>query len=106
MGRQNPETRLVRQIIKTLRADGGWWMKVHGSAFQVAGVPDIVGCYKGMFVSFEVKRPGFENTTNTRQEFIMDTIRRNGGIAEVVTSDLEALRVLYNKGVADAKEGK
>lgn len=96
------ETLLVTSILKTLRADGGFWIKLHGSPMQTSGLPDIVGCYKGYFVGFEVKRPGFENTTTSRQEWILGKIKENGGISAVVTDANEALRVLWNKGVEDA----
>lgn len=101
---QKPETRLVNKILKALKAQGGWWIKIHGSPFQVSGVPDIVGCYAGRFIALEVKMPGLEGTASSRQVYIMDKIKGAGGITTVVSSDLDALRVLYALGVADGQK--
>ena len=70
-------------------------MKIHGSPFQVAGVPDIIGVYAGHFVALEVKRPGLEGTLSSRQVYIMDKIKNSGGVVSVVSSDKEAVAVIY-----------
>ena len=98
---QKPETRLVTQIIKTLREYGGFWIKIHGSPYQTAGIPDIVGCYNGRFIALEVKRPGYEKTTNSRQELIMERIRKAGGISAVVTNKFEALKRVEEANAED-----
>jgi VRR-NUC domain. len=62
MARQ-PEGRLVGKILDFLRANyPGWWEKIHGSVFQSRGVPDIIGCYRGRFISIEAKMPGEQPT--------------------------------------------
>lgn len=32
-----------------------WYFKTHGSRFQTAGIPDIIGCFWGVFVGIELK---------------------------------------------------
>lgn len=50
-----PETKLSQKVLTRLRAEGGWWVKIHGGVFQVSGIPDILGCWKGRFVAIELK---------------------------------------------------
>lgn len=76
-----PETRLVSQIMATLRSKGGWWIKIHGSPWQASGIPDIIGCFNGRFIAIEVKMPGSKPTH--RQALIIDRINQSGGIAIV-----------------------
>jgi len=88
------ESTLVRNILKAIRAEGGWWFKTHGSPYQMAGLPDIVGCHNGRFVAFEVKIPGQETETSPRQEMTMHRIQESSGVAAVVSSVQGALGVL------------
>ncbi len=91
---QKPESRLVAKILKELRSQGGWWFKTHGSPYQMAGIPDILGCHQGRFVALEVKVPGKEHETSTRQDWTMKRIQEAGGVATVVSSKSGALGVL------------
>jgi hypothetical protein len=68
-------------------------MKIHGSPYQRAGFPDIVGCIEGMFVGLEIKLPGKELTP--LQEHEIDAIRTKGrGCAARASSVEEAIRVV------------
>lgn len=85
------EKDIQNEILLYLKGDkthigrGGFWVNVHGgSTFMNAGLPDIIGCYNGRFIAFEVKRPGGKLTT--LQAVFLDKIRAAGGVAEVVYS--------------------
>jgi penicillin-binding protein-related factor A (putative recombinase) len=56
-----------------------------------AGVPDIVGCYKGRFFAFETKLPEKRTNTSVMQERMMEKIRAAGGKAQVVCTIQEAV---------------
>lgn len=86
------ESRITKKILERLRSRGGFWFKLHVSEFQEAGIPDIIGCYRGRFVSFEVKRPG--NHPTKLQEYKMKQITQAGGIARVIHSAEEAEAVI------------
>ncbi len=78
---------------KTHFGRGGVWVNVHGgSPYMNAGLPDIIGCYKGRFVAFEVKRPGGRLTA--LQSRWLQKIRDVGGIAEVVYSREQVIFIL------------
>ena len=77
------ETTITRRVLRVLR-QGGFAYKTHGSAFQQAGLPDVVGCYVGIFFGIEVKVPG--KTASKLQQRTIDEIIAAGGIAGCVTS--------------------
>jgi hypothetical protein len=81
------EAALTKKILKNLRSQGGWWIKTHGGMYA-AGRPDIIGCYKGLFFAFEVKRPGEEATP--LQAHTLQQITKSGGTASVIYSFEEA----------------
>ena len=86
---KKPETRLSEKVLDTLKSQGGWWFKVHGGPYQLAGVPDIIGCWNGYFVAIELKIPGEKPTR--LQELIIQAIHNAGGRTGIATSVEEAL---------------
>ena len=53
---KQPESRLQSKIRKALEDKvGGFWFKMHGSLFQMVGLPDLIGCVEGLFFGLEVK---------------------------------------------------
>ena len=88
------ESRLSRDIQAALRREGAWCFKVHGSEFMPAGIPDIIGCYKGRFFGFETKLPEKRSNTSVKQDLMMERIRKAGGAAQVVCTVQEAVEAL------------
>ena len=88
------ESRLQWRIRKSLEADvGGWWLKVHGGPFQVAGLPDLIGCVEGLFFGFEVKTP--TGSTSKLQDYTLEVMRKRGGASiHVITEPEEAVRIV------------
>jgi hypothetical protein len=86
------ESRIVLHVKMMLEARGAFVVKIHGSPLQVAGLPDLMGCYRGYFIGLEVKRPGGEATK--LQEFMLSRIARAGGVARTIHSVEEAEAVL------------
>ena len=88
------ETRRQRRIQKQLRAryPGIWLFKTHGSEYQPAGLPDLIGCWRGRFFGFEVKEPD-EEPSAIQSEEIADIIAA-GGIAGRVETFEEAIALL------------
>jgi VRR-NUC domain. len=90
------EKNIENQIKRYLDRLGCWYMKVHGSAFQKAGVPDLIACIGGRFVGIEVKRPG--GRVSPLQKLNIEEIQRSGGVAfvaysvEDVQREIEKLR--------------
>lgn len=82
------ESTIVGAIIRELKARGAWYVKFHGHRAGRAGVPDILACYRGLFIAFEVKQPtGRQTRLQVLEE---ERIRAAGGVSVVVTSRVEA----------------
>ena len=76
------EKYLVKRLKKRLAKEvGGFWFKVHGGPFQLAGLPDLIGCVRGRFVGIECKAPGKLNRLTNLQKKIIRLIRKAGGLA-------------------------
>ena len=93
------EVDLSRKIVTALRDSGAWAQKIHGSAFQTTGLPDILGCYMGQFFGLEVKLPGKESTLTRIQGATLKSIRDAGGHADLVTSVEDAISILERIGI-------
>lgn len=80
-----PEGKVKAKLKKHLDAMGIY----HFSPFQAgmgrAGVPDIIGCYRGMFVAFECKAG--KNKPTALQEREINAIRTAKGLAFVINED-------------------
>lgn len=95
MNTQKPplEKAIVKKTLAKLRSRGGFWFKIHGSPMQMAGLPDIIGCYRGRFVCFEVKRDEHGRATPL-QEYMMKKVRTAGGVAVLTYTAEMALAIL------------
>jgi Holliday junction resolvase len=88
------ESKLSSVIRRRLRNQGCFVFKVWGSDYMMAGLPDLIGCYKGYFFGLEVKREETREKTSVRQEYVLSLIRAAGGVGEVVCSPDEAWAVV------------
>lgn len=91
---QKAETRLVNKIRDAMKERyGPAWkgMKIHGSAMQETGLPDIIGCLDGRFLALEVKMPGEQ--PSDIQAFRLAEFSRAGATAAVVYSVEQALEL-------------
>ena len=90
------EKAITNQILKYLKNQPECFVvKEHGGFYGTAGIPDIIGCYKGKFVAFEVKTE--KGKLSKLQEITIEKIRKASGIAFKVTSLEEVKKIL--KGV-------
>jgi hypothetical protein len=57
-------------------------------ALALRGIPDVIGCYRGRFFAWELKKSEKEaNKKGGRialQRYILKTIRNAGGVGEIV----------------------
>lgn len=68
-------------------------IKVHVSSYESQGEPDLIVCYYGKYVAFELKIKG--NKTSNLQAFKLKQIQRAGGIAKAVYTLKEIEDTLY-----------
>ena len=74
------ERDIVAAILRLLKKtpDCFAW-KEHGGMYGTAGIPDVIVCYRGRFVAFEVKTPSgkltkLQENTMTRATFSFASI--------------------------------
>ena len=98
------ESTIQAVIMKYLRSLGAYCWAIKAAVCNERGVPDILCCYKGRFVGFEVKTEkgrlsGPQRTQNNR-------IRQAGGRAVVVRSVADVRVVLehIDREVDDVEE--
>lgn len=87
-----PESRLSRDIRRELEARDAFVFKIHGGPTMMAGLPDLIGCYRGAFFGIESKMPGNEPTEV--QLLRHAQIRESHGLVYVCQSMPEALNLL------------
>ena len=65
------EAKVKKKIKEYLATTGAWYYMPVSNGMGRVGCPDILVCYKGNFVAFEVKAPGkLKNTTANVDEEI------------------------------------
>lgn len=79
-----PEYRIVQNTKKLIRSRGGWVVKIHGGPYQDAGTPDLLACYKGRFISIEVKTS--RGVVRPEQRAAQKSINSSGGYAIITHS--------------------
>lgn len=77
-----PEAKVKRVVTQQLKALGAYYFYPVTGGFGASGVPDIVGCYKGMFFGFECKA-GKNKPTDLQLKNLRD-IAAVGGNAVVI----------------------
>ena len=70
--------------------------KEHGGPYSTAGIPDIICCYRGRFVAFEVKTA--TGRPSKLQEIAISKIKAAKGEAFIVRSVEETKEILDTLG--------
>jgi Holliday junction resolvase len=99
------ESKLSRDLMNALRAEGAFCNKNHGSEYSMAGLPDISVCYLGLYLGFETKLPEKRSNTSVVQERVMQKIRDAGGHAQVVCTPKEAVEAMMNHARDSRRRG-
>lgn len=83
------ESVLQTKMLELIRGRGGYAETIWGGGFQSAGIPDILACYKGVFLGIEVKVG--KNKPSALQKAKVNMINQAGGLAVVTWDDTEQL---------------
>lgn len=86
------EGSLQERIQKIITKRGGYCFKNHGDMTTEPGRPDIICCYKGLFVAIEAKVD--DNKPSAQQGIHCRNIWKAGGIACIVWSTEEMEKLL------------
>lgn len=77
-----PEAKVKKRVVKHLKELGAYYFYPVTGGFGRSGVPDIVGCYRGMFFAIECKAG--KNKPTALQAANIESIRQAGGAVWVV----------------------
>jgi hypothetical protein len=77
-----PEAKVKKVVVQHLKDMKAYYFYPVTGGFGGSGVPDIVGCYKGMFFGIECKAGG--NKPTALQKKNLSDIATSGGIALVI----------------------
>ena len=89
------EKNITNKILKYLKSlDKCFCFKEYGGNYGSSGIPDIICCYHGHFIGFEVKTD--KGRTTALQKVQLRNINRADGTAVVVRS-LEDVKNILNE---------
>lgn len=89
------EKDIVARILRYLKTEPDCFAwKEHGGIYGTAGIPDIICCFRGHFVAFEVKTE--KGKLTKLQETTIQRIKDAKGKAYKVTSVEEVKEILEN----------
>lgn len=88
-----PEGKVKDACKKFLKERGAWFFMPVSNGMGQVGIPDIIICYRGLFVAIETKAPGKRNQTTANQDRVIEAIQKADGFAWVVDNpdDLKPL---------------
>jgi len=82
---QTPESKVKAKVVAQLKTLGAYYFYPVTGGYGGSGVPDIVGCFRGMFFAIECKA-GNNKPTPLQQKNI-DAITKQGGLVWVVNEE-------------------
>lgn len=86
-----PEGKVKKKCKEYLKTIGAWYYMPVSNGMGRVGCPDILVCYKGLFMAFETKAPGkIKNVTPNQQREITDILSANG--LALVVDDVEQMK--------------
>ena len=80
-----PEAKVKKKVVDVLKKGGAYYFFPATGGYGRSGVPDIVGCYRGVFFAIECKAG--TNKPTALQEAEMHKIREADGQVLVVNED-------------------
>ena len=97
-----PEAKVKKRIKECLDSMGAYFLQPIGTGFGSNGAPDIIACYKGMFIGIEAKAG--KGKTTALQEFNLKRIEGMGGLALVINEmNVSQLKELIESWVNTVK---
>ena len=89
-----PEGKVKKKIKEYLVTTGAWYYMPVSNGMGRVGCPDILVCYKGYFLAFEVKSPGKIANTTANQDREIAGLNNAKGVAIVVDSVEQVMEVI------------
>lgn len=87
---------MQRACIEVLKRRKCWYTNTRTGGYGRNGVPDLIGCYRGVFFAIEVKRPMTSSKPSRAQERELLAVQKAGGIATIARSKQDVIDMLNN----------
>jgi penicillin-binding protein-related factor A (putative recombinase) len=88
------ENSFQNKAIEYLESVGAYVIDFWGSPYSRKGIPDLICCFRGHYIAFELKKPNETKKGLPAQLFHLNKIVRAGGAAHIVNSIEEIRYVL------------
>ena len=95
-----PEGKVKKAVKDYLKEIGAWYYMPVTNGMGRVGCPDILVCYKGLFMAFETKAPGKIKNVTPNQEREIGDIQRANGLALVVDDVQQVKEAIHVKIIA------
>ena len=90
-----PEAKVKKKVVAQLKDMGAYYFYPVTGGYGQSGVPDVVGCYKGIFFGIECKA-GSNKPTPLQDKNLTD-IRKQKGIAVVINEkNVDNIRGIFD----------
>ena len=96
-----PEGKVKKRVKEYLVSIGAWYYMPVSNGMGRSGCPDILVCYKGLFMAFETKAPGKIKNVSANQQREIDAIQRVNGLARVV-DDVDQVKEAIRDKIIEA----
>jgi Holliday junction resolvase len=80
-----PEAKVKKRVVNVLKENDAYYFFPATGGYGRSGVPDIVGCYRGVFFGIECKAGS--NKPTALQEAEMRKIREANGLTLVINEE-------------------
>ena len=91
------EAKVKRKVVAQLKEMGAYYFYPVTGGYGQSGVPDVVGCYKGIFFGIECKAGS--NKPTPLQEKNLTDIREAGGVAAVINeNNIDEVKTILGVG--------
>jgi len=90
-----PEAKVKKKVVAQLKEMGAYYFYPVTGGYGQSGVPDVVGCYKGIFFGIECKS-GSNKPTPLQDKNLTD-IKKQKGIAVVINEkNVDNIRGIFD----------
>jgi Holliday junction resolvase len=98
-----PEAKVKKKVVAQLKEMGAYYFYPVTGGYGFSGVPDIVGCYKGIFFGIECKAGS--NKPTALQDKNLTDIRNQKGIAVVINEkNIDSVRSIFDDYYSGVKQ--
>ena len=98
-----PEAKVKKKVVAQLKEMGAYYFYPVTGGYGASGVPDIVGCYKGIFFGIECKA-GSNKPTPLQDKNLTD-IKKQNGIAIVINEkNIDGIGMMFDNYYNEVKQ--